>query len=260
MKIITEIDLRAEYKNNQFKSFVLNPGDKLTPAALQFLNERRIEIQDNSRLSENRSQNTRDVTAKKFDIKNGAAPKEGYLCLPSGKSVKDKPEHFTHLRGTLLVSKSNPVIKFRGQLDLLEANFITCINQVNFLGYKEMAEDLNEIFLYLQEIMRAEVLNKPLPFIEFKGWSDTDVREYSHYPDKYFGVKHVLPSPKFGMLYGEINKLRAMTRQLEIAAVEAFCHEEEDQCERIDITMALNRLSSLVYIIICKFIGGHYKI
>jgi Ethanolamine utilization cobalamin adenosyltransferase len=260
MKIITEIDLRAEYKNHQFESFVLNPGDKLTPAASQFLSERRITIQDNSQLSKSTDQNQGNATKKKVDIKHAELPKEGYLCLPSGRHVMEKPEHYTHLKGNLLVSKSNPVIKFRGQLDLLEANFVASINQVNLFGYKEMADDLNEIFLYLQEIMRAEVLNKPLPFIDFKGWSDADVREYSHHPDKYFGVKHVLPNPKFGMLYAEVNKLRAMTRQLEITAVEAFCSEEEDQCERLDITMALNRLSSLVYIIICKFIGGQYKV
>jgi len=123
-----------------------------------------------------------------------------------------------------------------------------------------MADELNAIFLYLQEIMRAEVRDKPLPFIEFAGWSETDVRERSHHTEKYFGVKHVRPDPKYGALYGEVNKLRAMVRQLEIAAVEAFCGEGEDQCERLDIILALNRLSSLVYIIVCKFIGGHYKV
>jgi ethanolamine utilization cobalamin adenosyltransferase len=172
----------------------------------------------------------------------------------------EKPENCTHLRGKILVSKNHPVIKFRGQLDLLEANFITCINLAISSGYPEMADELNVIFLYLQEIMRSEVFDKPLSFIDFKGWSDDEVREYSHHPEKYFGVKHALPDPKYGMLYGEANKLRAMVRQLEIAAVEAFCGEKEDQCERPDIILALNRLSSLIYIIICKLIGGHYKV
>jgi len=260
MKIITEIDLRAEYKNNKFESFVLNQGDKLTPAASQFLQERRIKILDNNHLNESASQKAGKVTKKKIDIDHAIMPKEGYLCLPSGKHVMEKPEHFTHIRGRILVSKSNPTIKFRGQLDLLEANFVTCINQVDFYGFKEMAGDLNVVFLYLQEIMRAEVLDKPLPFIDFKGWTDAEVREYSHHPEKHFGVKHALPNPKYGMLYGEVNKLRAMIRQLEIAAVEAFYIEEEDLCERLDITMALNRLSSIIYIIICKFVGGHYKV
>jgi len=225
MKIITETALRDRYKNDKFESFVLDKEERLTPAAAQFLSDRRIKIRENSK--------SRD---------------------------RSKPEHYTHLRGNALVLKSHPVIKFRGQLDLLEANFITCINQVISSGYQEMADELNAIFLYLQAIMRAEVRNQPLPFIEFSGWSEADVREYSHYPEKYFGVKHIVPDPKYGALYGEVNKLRTMIRQLEIAAVEAFCGEGEDQCERLDISLALNRLSSLVYIIVCKYIGGHYKV
>jgi ethanolamine utilization cobalamin adenosyltransferase len=241
MKIITETALRERYKNDRFESFVLNEGEKLTPAASQFLTDRRIKIQ------------------KKGQSQNQILPKEGWLCLPSGRHVMEKPENYTHLRGKILVSKNHPVIKFRGQLDLLEANFITCINLAVSSGYQEMADELNVIFLYLQEIMRAEVRNNPLPFIDFKGWTDDEVREYSHHPEKYFGVKHALPDPKHGMLFGEANKLRAMVRQLEIAAVEAFCGESGDQCERLDIILALNRLSSLIYIIICKLIGGHYN-
>jgi ethanolamine utilization cobalamin adenosyltransferase len=261
LKIITEIDLRAQHKNKNFESFVLDKGDRLTPAASQFLSERNIKIIDgDSNKSENSSSHKGNTNKSKIDIKNLQMPKEGYVCFPSGKNVLEKPEHYTHLRGRILVSTTNPIIKFRGQLDLLEANFITCINQVNLYGFKEMADDLNEIFLYLQKIMRAEVMDEELPFIEFKGWTDSEVREYSHYPDKYFGVKHFTPNPKYGNIFGEVNKLRAMMRQFEISAVEAFYDECEDKCERLDIMMALNRLSSLIYIILCKFIGGQYKI
>lgn len=242
MKIITETELRDRYKYDRFETFVLNEGEKLTPAAVQFLTDRRIKIQKTQ-----------------IDINHAILPEEGWLCLPSGRHVMKKPENYTHLRGKILVPKNHAVIKFRGQLDLLEANFITCINLALSSGCREMADELNLIFLYLQEIMRAEVRDKPLAFIDFKGWTDDEVREYSHHPEKYFGVKHALPDPKYGMLYGEANKLRALVRQLEIAAVEAFGGEGEDQCERLDIILALNRLSSLVYIIICKFIGGQYN-
>lgn len=261
MKTITEIELRAQLKNKNFKSFVLNKGDRLTPAASQFLNDKHINIVCSDNVSNGGlSQKEEKMKETKIDISNLQMPKEGYICLPSGKNVIDKPEHCTHLKGRILVSKNSPIIKFRGQLDLLEANFITCINQINLYGYKEMADDLTEFFLYLQKIMRAEVLDESLSFIDFKGWTDSEVREFSHYPDKYFGVKHILPNPKYGQIYGEVNKIRAMVRQLEIAAVEAFYNENEDICDRLDIILALNRLSSLMYIVICKFIGGHYKV
>ena len=260
MKIITETALRDLYKNDKFETFVLNEGERLTPAASQFLTDRRIRVQDYNQSQKRPAQKAGDARTKQIDINHAILPKEGWLCLPSGRHVMEKPENCTHLRGRILVSKNHPVIKFRGQLDLLEANFVTCINLAISTGYQEMADELNVIFLYLQEIMRAEVRDKPLPFIDFKGWSDEEVREYSHHPEKYFGVKHALPDPKYGMLYGEANKLRAMVRQLEIAAVEAFCGENEDQCDRLDIILALNRLSSLIYIIICKFVGGHYTV
>lgn len=260
MKIITETALRDRYKNDRFETFVLNEGEKLTPAAAQFLTDRRIRVQNKGQSLNQFNKKIGNVKKEKIDINHAILPKEGFLYLPSGRHVMEKPENCTHLRGKILVSKNHPIIKFRGQLDLLEANFIPCINLANSSGYHEVADELNLIFLYLQEIMRSEVRDTPLPFIDFKGWTDDEVREYSHHPEKYFGVKHALPDPKHGMLYGEVNKLRAMVRQLEIAAVEAFYNESEDQCERLDIILALNRLSSLIYIIICKLIGGHYTV
>ena len=262
MKIITEIDLRAQYSRNNFETYHLENGSRLTPAALQFLNERRIKITDSNDhpCEKGEAQKTVRNNRTKIDLSQVDKPREGFICLPSGKHVLEKPEHYTHLKANILVAKCDPIIKFRGQLDLTEANFVTCINQVVQNGYREMADDLEEILLYLQKIMRAEVFNEPLPFIDFKGWTDAEVREFSHHPDKYFGVKHALPNPKYGNIHGEINKLRAMTRQLEIAAVESFYDEETDQCDRLDISMALNRLSSLIYIIMCKFAGGLYKI
>jgi len=259
MRIITEIELRAQFKTEKFDSFILNKDERLTPAASQFLSERSIRInRSESSKNDSLSGKAKKSALKKVDLQNVKVPEEGYICLPSGKIVMEKPEHFTHLKGRILVTKNDPIIKFRGQLDLLEAEYICCINQIGFCGYKKVEEDLTKIFEYLQKIMRAEVLDEPLPFIEFNEWSDADIREYSHYPDKHFGVKHILPNPSYGQIYGYLNKIRAMVRQLEVTAVEAFYNPEEDISEKNDILLALNRLSSLLYIIICKLVGGHY--
>lgn len=266
MKVVTEIELREQYKHNAFETYIIKDGERLTPAASQFINERHIKIIKEG--SENRTRNPqainndRTITKRKekIDYKNIEMPKEGYICLPSGKHVSEKPEYYTHLKGRILVPKRHPRIQFRGKLDLLESYFINCINQVSVSGQREMAEDLTYIFEYMQKIMRAEVLDEELPFIDFKGWTDAEIREYSHYPDKYFGVKHFTPSPKYGLLFGSINQVRAMIRQLEIEGVTAFYDEDEDKCEREDILLALNRLSSLIYIIMCQYLGGQYKL
>jgi len=259
MRIITEIELRAQFKSEIFDSFTLCREERLTPAASQFLSERSIRIiRSESSVKTEQSEVDRKKAVKKVDLDNIKVPEEGFVFLPSGKIIMEKPEHCTHLKGKILVAKYDPIIKFRGQLDLLEAECICCINQISFCGYKKIEDDLTSIFEYLQKIMRAEVLDEPLAFIEFNEWSDADIREYSHYPEKHFGVKHILPNPKYGQIYGYINKIRAMVRQLEIAAVEAFYTPDEDVCAKGDIILALNRLSSLLYIMICKFISGQY--
>lgn len=261
MKVVTEIELREVYKNHPFKTYRLNQGERLTPAASQFLSERLIKVINGDVFTErNDLVNTLDNKKKRIDLKKIQMPKKGYICLPSGKLVDKKPEYYTHLKGNILVPKNHPRIKLRGTLDLTEANLICCINQIKFYGYNEMGDDLVIVLEYLQKMMRAEVLGEELPFIEFKGWTDDQIREYSHYPDKYFGVKHILPSAKYGQIFANINQIRTMIRQLELAAVEAFYNEEEDTCERLDIIMALNRLSSLIYIMTCKFLGGQYKV
>ena len=44
MKVITEIDLRDKYRKEPFDTFTVVYPERLTPAALQFLSERRIKI------------------------------------------------------------------------------------------------------------------------------------------------------------------------------------------------------------------------
>lgn len=261
MKVVTEIELREQYKKNSFDTYQLRDGERLTPAASQFLNERMIKVVQSNTENMIRVQNSIAMDkVKKLRLKDLKPPEDGYICFPSGKVVSEKPEYYTHLKGRILVPKNHPRIKFRGTLDMTESSLICCINQIRTIGCHTMESDLIKILEYLQRMMRAEVLDEELPFIEFNGWSDEDIREYSHYPDKYFGVKHILPSAKYGQAFAEINRIRAMVRQLEVAGIDAFYNEEDDECERPDIILALNRLSSLIYIIICEFMGGQYKI
>lgn len=51
-----------------------------------------------------------------------------------------------------------------------------------------------------------------------------------------------------------LNNLRAKIREVELYAARAF--DSSGGCERPDIILALNRLSSLFYILVCKLRGG----
>jgi ethanolamine utilization cobalamin adenosyltransferase len=57
----------------------------------------------------------------------------------------------------------------------------------------------------------------------------------------------------------KLNYLRTQVRELELAAMDAFAVTPE-QVEREDILQGLNRLSSLIYIMMVQLISGHYRV
>ena len=253
MKVITELDLRDSFRKEPFETFTINFPEKLTPAAFQFLTDRKIKIIEVTDNAEN-------IQKEKVPAMMIKEPEKGFVLMDSGEVVLRKPEAYTHLRGKRLTPKNDKRIKFRGELDSLEASFINTIVDIQSSGCKELVEDLSNLFEYVKKIMRAEVLNETLEFIDFKGWSNEDVREYSHYPDKYFGVKHFIPDPKYGKIMAVINLLRTQARRAETAGVDAFYDEDKRVVDREDIIVAMNRLSSLIYIIMCQYLGGIYKL
>lgn len=256
MKVITEMDLRDLYKKEPFDKFTLTCPERLTPAAYQFLNDRKIKIIEQR---QDQGKKVHSSIEKKCNLENQPEPENGYLLMDSCSIVENKPEAYTHLKGKKLVPKNNERIILRGRIDALQANFINTILEVQNFGYKQLTEDLIIIFEYMKKIMRAEVLEEPLEFINFKGWSGDEIREYSHHPDKYFGVKHFTPDPKYGKAISLLNIIRTQIRELEVVAVDAFYDKDKKAMERQDIILAINRLSSLVYIIMCQYLGGLYK-
>jgi propanediol utilization protein/ethanolamine utilization cobalamin adenosyltransferase len=168
--------------------------------------------------------------------------------VPTAKS--EKPEYMTHLNGKKLVVKSDPVIRLRGQLD----SFISLLVETElwFLekGCTGIAEKLHEVVVFCRGLMQAEVLGKEFDFPLIFGFNKEQLREISHDPMKYFGVKHSFVSKKHGMSVAKLHILRSKSREVELAAVDAFV-TENGKCSREDIVSALNRLSSIMYILVC---------
>lgn len=241
MRVITEIELRDEYKKAPFTSFKLAEGCRLTPSAAQFLSERKIEI------TGGQQDQATNKTIKKQMNKND---KSG--------SGNQKPEHMTHLRGTELVPKSHPVIRYRGKLDTFEAHLLSSILDAESAGFQELARDLQDLLDYSRQMMRAEVMNEPLAQIKIRGWSPQEIRERSHYVKKYYDINHFTPQPGHGRLMVQLNFLRTQARELELAAIDAFYSDMK--VEREDILQALNRFSSLIYIFMAQLVSNHYKI
>jgi ethanolamine utilization cobalamin adenosyltransferase len=73
---------------------------------------------------------------------------------------------------------------------------------------------------------------------------------------KVFGIEHPIPNYQMGRLCVALNSLRTQVREAELSAARAFSCG--DSCSRSDLIEGLNRMSSCVYIILCRKLSGYY--
>ena len=170
-----------------------------------------------------------------------------------GGILTNKPEHMTHLRGNTLVFKDHPVIKYRGALDYLEAKIICTQIVAQKEGCMGVVSDLEEIIGLVRKLIRVQITGEPLGDYKVIGLTWGELREHSHHSTKHYGVSHFLPSYKYGEVVAKLNELRTLARKTELVAYDAF-KDENKNVSRDDIIMALNRLSSAFWIMMCKHI------
>ncbi len=215
--------VRANIRNRDGKRvYYLGKGDQLTSTARDFLRRERIEI-----------------------LPGSQARPERYRLL-SGGYAEEKPEHMTHLNGEVLVLKTHPRIRFRGKMDTLEAELILC---QRIPGAPEGA--LGEILDLSRKILRCDVLDEPLIWDTLCGLGEQEQRERSHMPQDYYGQPHFMPQASDGSVIAGLNRTRCFAREAELAAVEAFS-DREGNLLREDIPKALNRMSSMLYLLMIQ--------
>lgn len=221
--LYTEEAVRANIRNREGKRvFFLGKGDTLTPGARDFLSRERVEI--------------RPAETAKIDT---------YRLL-NGGFVTEKPEHMTHLNGDVLVSKSHPRIAFRGAVDTLEAEIILCQ-----LNEEQLRKPLGEILALARMLIRCEVMDEPVPAGKLCGLTAEEIRDRSHRPQDFYGQPHFMPEHSDGAAVLQLNRLRCAVRNAELAAVRAFV-DADGKVTRPDILQALNRMSSMVYILMLQ--------
>lgn len=255
--VITEYELIANWHKNQEKMITLPKGSVITPAARDFLRAKRIEVQIEGQglldLNKNNFSTSKPTTP---EVRNATAAITDPNCkphttLPNNKQGQDKPEHMTHLRGSELVNKTAPVIAYRGQLDLFQCELVEAQLFFQQSGETELVERLEEIARFTRKLMVYEVKNEPLSFAGLFGYDVQELRELTHDPMRYFGVQHSKISCELGPIVAKLHYLRARSREVELYAARAF-EGKDGNCARTDIIQALNRLSSAIYILICK--------
>jgi ethanolamine utilization cobalamin adenosyltransferase len=180
-----------------------------------------------------------------------------YAVLTGGY-VEAKPEHMTALRGNLLVLKDHPAIALRGRLDSLEAAILEAQVLFRRLGLEKGVEELGEVLLYVKRLLRAEVLEEPCEAIALFGLDDAELRARSHSPQRYFGIPHFAASVDDGEAVIRLNSLRTASREVELAAYNAFKRPDGQPPSRPDLIQALNRLSSAFYLMMFKAKAKEY--
>ena len=220
--------VRANLRNREGKRvFYLGKGDQLTSQARDFLARERIEILPADR----------------------AKPDE-YRLLTGG-TVTEKPEHMTHLHGNVLVMKTHPRIAFRGAIDTLEAELLLaqCVLCKPYDG------QVGEVLEFARRLIRCDVLDKQVGDEKLCGLTAEELRTRSHRPQEFYGQPHFMPAAGDGEGILRVNRARCAARAAELSAVAAFS-DREGNPTRPDILKALNRLSSMLYIIMIQLKAG----
>jgi len=82
----------------------------------------------------------------------------------------------------------------------------------------------------------------------------SDLRYHSHHTHELYGVPFMFPSVRQGPVVARLYTARAYAREAELALYLAFPGADE----RPDLKLALNRLSSALYLMTVKYVGGKY--
>ena len=216
--------VRANLRNREGKRvFYLGKGDQLTSQARDFLARERIEILPADR----------------------AKPNE-YRLLTGG-TVTEKPEHMTHLHGNVLVMKTHPRIAFRGAIDTLEAELLLAQSVL----CKPYDGQVGEVLEFARRLIRCDVLDEQVEDDKLCGLTAEELRTRSHRPQEFYGQPHFMPAAGDGEGVLRVNRARCAARAAELSAVAAFS-DREGNPTRPDILQALNRMSSMLYILMIR--------
>ena len=218
MRYITEQELRELFSEGLPQSYSIPQGARLTPAASQYLSDLRLYPPQESQ--------------------------QNQTLKPSGK----KPEYMTHLNATEMVHKGHPRIALRGKLDSLEADIMLAEISALTAGGQNFIAQLEEVLTLTRRILGSEVSGKPLGDWTLGGMTAEQIHEASHQPQNFGFIGHVLPSAGQGLMPALFNRLRTQVRETELAMAAAFC-QGNNSCDREDLLLALNRLSSYFYVL-----------
>ncbi len=158
VKAITEDFLRVELRNTQPEVYYIPEGKILTPAAREYLQQRKIKVAAGGQPAEPAPAAAPAAQPVVPTVMCAPEPpKPKYVDYETGAYYMEKPEHMTQLFGNVLVAKDHPRIHFRGKLDSLQALVVLDQVQIAEGGCQKLVDDLGNILGVLREMMRCDV-------------------------------------------------------------------------------------------------------
>ena len=187
------------------------------------------------------------LTSERIPILPADSARPVEYKLLNGAVLPEKPEHMTHLNADFLVPKTHPRIAFRGCMDSLEAALLLAAEAAE----GNIRTQLEEALAYARYLLGQEVLEQPIVCKALGGMDEKQLKERSHRPQDFYGKPHFMPSPTDGKTLLLVNLARCKAREAELAAVRAF-ENQEGLPERTDLLLAMNRLSSFLYLVMIQ--------
>ena len=226
-------------------------SSRLTPAARDLLNQRRIRVRytdeagrvfvDDDSHAEGALQQVHPLT--------GETSHESARCPLCQQVVGKKSEAMTHLNARTMVAKNDDRIVFRGRVDHAIAHAVLLQAEWQAIPVPAILQRmLADIRSALGNVLRSETLEEPMSAISMGEFDEAHIHAVSHNPFKYLGHDHIVPSVEHGIVVAKLNLLRTIIREAEIAGAQAFINKDFF-VRRGDVLQALNRLSSAVYVL-----------
>lgn len=218
MKFITEEDLRYQYKSQPFTTYKLEAGTKLTPGARQFLNDKKVLIEDN-------------LVIKTFGFQNNVFPQDQKQML----------------RQKLILSKIKTV----------EAEFLAAGKELLHLDIilSQKVIVLVKQISGLKEIMLGKESNADLPLAECTGiHKDNFHCEMSD----CFEITEFHMQMEKGKEIVILHKLRCILRETDVSIAEKYLDtgsEEDDQLYHL-VSGKINQIINTLSQLICTGFGG----
>ena len=259
MPVITEEMLRKIEREGHLDQVHITKKDILTPSAKEFLNKKRIGFKlEKSKDEKLQAAEKEEAAAAEKNKETGKEKpaKRQYRDYITGAIYDKKPEYMTQLFGNELVVKNHKRILLRGKFDILQAETVRYWKK--YEKNKKLEADFSQTYRYIRDLFISEMTDTEFRERDVLGYDIDTLKDITHNTVKYYKTGHLFEiNAAYDEAVIDLNCLRAISRECEVAAVEAFY--KEGKVQRPDILKALNRLSSIWYLMMLKANNGDYK-